>query len=73
MTRPAQRRELAIHAVTEQGVSVALACRAFSISEACYRYVPKLHNENALIADWLIKLTTTKNAGGLVWLFISAM
>jgi putative transposase len=29
-----------------------------SISETCYRYHPKLREENAEIADWLIRLTT---------------
>jgi putative transposase len=27
------------------------------VSEACYRYVAKLHNENELISNWLLKLT----------------
>jgi len=32
-------------------VSIALACRAFSISESCYRYECQLSDENAEIAD----------------------
>jgi len=44
--------------------NVAQACRAFQISEACYRYKAKLSNENEQIADWLIRLTHTyKNWG----------
>jgi putative transposase len=39
-------------------VSIKLACKAFSISESCYYYEPKLDVENALIANWLIKLTS---------------
>lgn len=70
MTRPVQRRELAVHAVTEQGVSIALACRAFSISEACYRYAPKLQDENALIEYWLIKLTTNRKRWGFGLCFL---
>ena len=34
-----------------------LACRAFSISETCYRYQAKLSDDNALIAEQLIELT----------------
>ena len=34
-------------------------CRAFAISETCYRYQPKPSDENAEIADWLLRLTQT--------------
>ena len=44
-------------AVISHGVSIALACRTFQISESCYRYDRKLIDENAEIADWLEKLT----------------
>ena len=57
MVKPSQRREVAEVAHKTQGVSIQLVCRAFSISESCYYYQPKLGCENALIADWLIKLT----------------
>lgn len=40
MTRPARRRELAEKAVATKGVSIALACRAFGVSETCFRYSP---------------------------------
>lgn len=70
MTRPAQRRELAIQAVTDKGISIALACRTFSISEACYRYTPKLSDENALIEDWLIRLTTAHKRWGFGLCFL---
>ena len=39
--RPIQRREMAETAVERRGVSIALACRAFGVSETCYRYSPK--------------------------------
>ena len=54
MVRPSQRREMAEWAVRYRSASIALACRAFSISETCYRYEPKLSDENELIADWLV-------------------
>jgi putative transposase len=34
--RPSQRREMAAKAVKHQGVSIALAGRAFGVSETCY-------------------------------------
>ena len=36
----------AVKAVAMKGVSIALACRAFGVSETCYRYSPKLDDEN---------------------------
>ena len=64
MKRPAQRRELAVKAVAMKGVSIALACRAFGVSETCYRYSPKLDDENEQIADLLLGLTTAKKTWG---------
>ena len=66
------RREMAHYAVDERGVSVALACRAFSISQRCFRYVPLLADENEEIEDWLIALTKArKNWGfGLCYLYL---
>ena len=42
MTRPSHRREMAGKAVAVRGVSIALACRTFDVSETCYRYKAKL-------------------------------
>ena len=64
MTRPAQRRELAVKAAAMKGVSIALACRAFDVSETCDRYSPKLDDENKQIADLLLGLTTAKKTWG---------
>jgi len=57
VTRPAQRRELAEKAVATKGVSIVLACRAFGVSETCFRYGPKRDDENQMIADLLVGLT----------------
>jgi len=57
-------------AVCHRSASIALACRAFSISETCYRYQPKLSDENELIADWLIALTTAKRTWGFGLCFL---
>jgi putative transposase len=63
---------MAHHAVQERGITIRLACRAFRISESCYRYEAKLSEENILIADWLIRLTNTyRNWGfGLCFLYL---
>ena len=65
---------MAMKAVAQHGVSIALACRAFEISETCYRYSPVLSGENEEIADWLERLTANKrNWGfGLCFFFVSA-
>ena len=64
MTRPAQRRELAEKAVATKGVSIALACRAFGVSETCFRYSPKRYDENEMIADLLVGLTNVHKTVG---------
>jgi putative transposase len=63
---------MAEQAVEQRGVSIRLACQAFVISETCYRYQPRLSDENAQIADWLIRLThNQRNWGlGLCYLFL---
>lgn len=72
MVKLSQRKEMARKAVDQYGVSIGLACQAFRISESCYRYQPKLRHENALIADWLLRLTQSqRNWGfGLCYLFL---
>jgi len=59
-------------AVQAKGVTIRQACADFSVSETCYRYQRKLINENAEIADWLVRLTyNQKNWGfGLCFLFL---
>lgn len=49
-----------------------MACETFGISETCYRYQAKLSTENALIADWLLRLThNQRNWGfGLCFLYL---
>ena len=56
----------------EKSVSIRVACWLFSISETCYRYQLKLNNENAIIADWLLRLTqNNRNWGfGLCFLYL---
>jgi len=58
--------------VNERGISVQMACTIFGISSTCYRYIPKLRDENIVIADWLLCLThNQKNWGfGLCFLYL---
>ena len=55
---PSQRCEMAETAVERRGVSIALAYRTSGVSETCYRYSPKMKDENELIADLLTGLNT---------------
>ena len=70
MTRPSQRREMAETAVAQRGISIALACRTFGVSETCYRYSPKLNDENEQIADLLIGLTKARKTWGFGLCFL---
>ena len=53
-----------------RGVSIALACRTFEVSETCYRYSAKLNEENEQIADLLIGLTRAKKSWGFGLCFL---
>lgn len=50
--------------VVEKRISIRLACKAFGVSETCYRYQAALSSENALIGDWLIRLTEKETDWG---------
>jgi len=70
VTRPALRRGLAEKAVARHGVSIALACRTFIVSETCYRYSPLLSDENEHIADLLVGLTDARKTWGFGLCFL---
>ncbi len=61
---------MAMNAVALHGVSIALACRAFEVSETCYRSLPALGDENEEIADWLKRLTANKRSWGFGLCFL---
>ena len=61
---------MAANAVVRRGASVALACRAFGVSETCYRYGPKLKVENEEIADLLVGLTDARKTWGFGLCFL---
>lgn len=72
MVRPSQRREMAKEAVRSGRTSIRHACATFNVSETCYRYEALHCDENAQIADWLLRLTTSyRNWGfGLCYLYL---
>jgi putative transposase len=65
-----QCREMAETAVARRRVTIALACRAFGVSETCYRYGPKLRAENEAIADLLTGLTDARKTWGFGLCFL---
>jgi putative transposase len=70
VVRPSGRRELAKVAVCKGRLNIRMACEAFTISETCYRYQPKLSDENAKIGDWLIGLTRSHRNWGFMLCFL---
>lgn len=70
MVSPSRRKEMARWAVDQKQVSIRLACATFNISQTCYRYQPKLNDENAEIADWLLRLTATHKRWGFGLCFL---
>lgn len=70
MVRPSQRREMAQEAVTGGRTSIRHACRTFDVSETCFRYQAKASEENARIADWLVRLTTAHRDWGFGLCFL---
>ena len=72
MVTPSGRRELAKMEVTHRDISVRLSCELFGVSETFYRYQAKLSDENAAIADWLLRVTQSqRNWGfGLCFLYL---
>ena len=56
--------------MVQRRVSIALACRAFGDSATCYRYSPKLRDENEEIADLLVGLTKVRKTWGLGLCFL---
>ena len=57
-------------AIAGHGVSIALACPAFQVSETCFRYEPKLSDENAEIAEWLVRFTDNRRICGFGLCFL---
>ena len=56
--------------MARRGVSIALACRTFDVSETCYRYSPLLSDENEQIGDLLVGLTDARKTWGFGLCFL---
>ncbi len=50
--------------MVDKAISIRLACETYGISETCYRYQAKLTDENAVIADRLLRLTHNQRNWG---------
>ena len=61
---------MAATAVARRRVCIALACRTFGVSATCFRYSPKLRDENEEIADLLVGLTNAKKTWGFGLCFL---
>lgn len=61
---------MAVNAVKRHGISIRLACECMSVSESCYHYQPKLSSENAVVADWLLRITTANKRWGFGLCFL---
>jgi len=61
---------MAQRAKTQFATSIRVVCQIFSISETCYRYEPILNDENAEIADGLLRLSTTYKRWGFGLCFL---
>lgn len=61
---------MAKRVVEERGVPIKLACQAFKVSEACYRYISKRKPENEEIANWLLRLTDNHRSWGFGLCFL---
>ena len=61
---------MAKNVIVQRRISIRLACECFGISESCFRYQAILSDENALIADWLLRLTTWKRRWGFLLCYL---
>lgn len=70
MVKPFQCRAMAKDAVCKGRLSIRSACEAFTISQTCYRYQPKLSEDNEQIAEWLELLVKRKKNWGCKLCFL---
>jgi putative transposase len=61
---------MAKKAIERHDVSIRIVCRSLGISASCYHYQGKLSGENALVADWLLRLTETHRRWGFGLCFL---
>lgn len=61
---------MAQRAVKKHRVSIRFACIVYGVSESGYRYQAVHASENSIIADWLLRLTTTHRRWGFGLCFL---
>lgn len=61
---------MARSAVDSGRTNIRHACLTFDLSQTCYRYQPKRSDENAVIADWLERLTYNQRNWGFGLCFL---
>lgn len=61
---------MAHRAVQQHGVSIRAACKAFQISQACYRYEARRDSKDDEIAQWLLRLTDNNRNWGFGLCFL---
>jgi putative transposase len=61
---------MAQRAFNQFRTTVRTVCHAFGVSQTCYRYHAKLSNENAVIVDWLLRLSITYKRWGFGLCFL---
>ena len=69
MVKASERKVLAHEVVSTNKMSISLACRTFMISETCYRYTPKLSDENEKIAALLLDLSQCQRNWGFFYTY----
>jgi putative transposase len=55
---------MAKEAMKEKELSIRQVCEAFSVSQGCFRYAPKLSSDNARIAELLLGLAQSQRNWG---------
>jgi putative transposase len=61
---------MAAEIVKQRSVSIRFACECMSVSESCYHYQAKHSSEKAVVADWLLRLTTANRRWGFGLCFL---
>ena len=61
---------MAKNASKRHAASIRMVCRSLGISASCYHYQAKLSGENALVADWLLRLTSAHRRWGFGLCFL---
>ena len=64
------RKKVIKRAVSDRGTCLLLALQAFDISEPCCRYECTQVAENAVVANWLLRLSDNHRNWGFVLCYL---